>query len=109
MAILAPILLDASSSAAYFLFGGLALATVAVLYAYMPETRGRTLEDIQEAFHQPAISTVVTSFIKTLRIRKRRSPAEGTELEPHHITSTEASVGLAAGNVARPLRLGASS
>ncbi|KAI1187505.1 general substrate transporter [Nemania serpens] len=109
VAILAPILLEASASAAYFLFGGLALATVAVLYAYMPETRGRTLDDIQEAFHQPAISSVITGFTKTLRIRKRQSPAEETELELHHITNTEASVGLAAGNVARPLRLSVSS
>jgi MFS family permease len=51
VAILTPILLDKSAYGAYFLFGFLALGTVMVLAAYMPETRGRSLEDIQQAFH----------------------------------------------------------
>jgi hypothetical protein len=51
VAMLTPILLDKSAYGAYFLFGGLALGTVMVLGAYMPETRGRSLEDIQNAFH----------------------------------------------------------
>lgn len=55
MAILTPILLDKSAFGAYFLFGGLTLFTVAVLGACMPETRGRSLEDIQQAFHQPIL------------------------------------------------------
>jgi hypothetical protein len=106
VAILAPILLDASSSAAYFLFGGLALATVVVLAAYMPETRGRTLEDIQEAFHRPALSAVVTGFGQSLRIRKRQVPAEGaTELEPRNVGGSEVRTASSVENVARTWRL----
>jgi hypothetical protein len=50
-----PILLAKSAFGAYFLFGGLALGTVAVLAAYMPETRGQSLESIQEAFRRPIV------------------------------------------------------
>jgi len=55
VAILTPILLAKSAFGAYFLFGGLTLATVAVLWVCMPETRGRSLESIQEAFHRPVM------------------------------------------------------
>jgi hypothetical protein len=55
VAILTPILLSKSAFGAYFLFGFLALGTVVVLAAYMPETRGRSLESIQEAFQRPPI------------------------------------------------------
>jgi len=51
VAMITPILLDKSAFGAYFLFGFLALGTVTVLTAYMPETRGRSLESIQDAFH----------------------------------------------------------
>ncbi|KAF2970385.1 hypothetical protein GQX73_g3227 [Xylaria multiplex] len=92
VAILAPILLDASSFAAYFLFGGLALGTVIVLAAYMPETRGRTLEDIQEAFHRPALSNIITGLRQSFRIRERQVPTEGsTELE--HRTTAASGIG----------------
>ena len=50
VAIITPILLSKSAYGAYFLFGFLALGTVSVLAACMPETRGRSLEDIQMAF-----------------------------------------------------------
>ncbi|KAI3316874.1 general substrate transporter [Xylariaceae sp. AK1471] len=106
VAILSPILLDASSSAAYFLFGSLALATVAVLAAYMPETRGRTLEDIQEAFHRPALSAVITGFGQSLRIRRRQVPAErATELELRNASGSEIRTTSSVENVARPWRL----
>jgi hypothetical protein len=52
-----PILLTKSAFGAYFLFGGLALGTVAVLAAYMPETRGQSLESIQEAFRRPMVKS----------------------------------------------------
>jgi hypothetical protein len=60
---LTPIMLAQSTFSAYFLFGFLALGTVAVLVIYMPETRGRTLEDIQEAFHRP----VARSWMRHLK------------------------------------------
>lgn len=59
---LTPILLDKSAFGAYFLFGGLALFTVVVLGACMPETRGRSLEDIQQAFHQPALRNLASKL-----------------------------------------------
>ncbi|KND86814.1 hypothetical protein TOPH_08567 [Tolypocladium ophioglossoides CBS 100239] len=55
-----PILLGKSAFGAYFLCGGLALGTVAVLAAYMPEPRGQSLETIQEAFHWPATRAAPT-------------------------------------------------
>ncbi|TGJ79370.1 hypothetical protein E0Z10_g9389 [Xylaria hypoxylon] len=106
VAILAPILLDASSFAAYFLFGSLALGTVIVLAAYMPETRGRSLEDIQEAFHRPALSTVIAGLRQSLRLRKRQGPTEGaTELEYRNAASSGISDAPSAENVTRSWRI----
>ncbi|KAI0401973.1 general substrate transporter [Xylaria palmicola] len=52
VALISPILLDKSASAAYFLFGGsTALATV-VSFFYMIETKGRSLDDIDRAFRK---------------------------------------------------------
>lgn len=45
-----PIFLAHSSYGVYFLFGGSCLCTAAVCMAFMPETRGRTLEDIDASF-----------------------------------------------------------
>ncbi|RDW62103.1 hypothetical protein BP6252_11536 [Coleophoma cylindrospora] len=45
-----PIFLAHSSYGAYFLFGGLSLLAVLVLIVFMPETRGYSLEYIQEGF-----------------------------------------------------------
>jgi len=50
-----PIFLANSSFGAYFLYGFLILGTVIFLAAYMPETQGRSLEDIQEALHHRSI------------------------------------------------------
>lgn len=76
VAMLTPILLDKSAFGAYFLFGGLAMFTVVVLGAYMPETRGRSLEDIQQAFHRPALGSLKSS-LKSL-IRRGESPSTST-------------------------------
>lgn len=74
VAMITPILLDKSAFGAYFLFGGLALFTVAVLGACMPETRGRSLEDIQQAFHHPALG----SLTSRLRFFARRGDKAAT-------------------------------
>ncbi|KAG6358987.1 hypothetical protein INS49_012507 [Diaporthe citri] len=76
VAMITPILLDKSAFGAYFLFGGLALFTVAVLGAYMPETRGRSLEDIQQPFHHPALGSL-TSRLRFF-IRRGDRAATGT-------------------------------
>jgi len=53
VAIITPVLLAKSSYGAYFLFGGICLISVLVLMFSMPETRGLSLEDIQQAFLVP--------------------------------------------------------
>ena len=50
VAVLTPVLLARSDFAAYFLFGGFCCASLAVLFVYMPETKGMSLEAIEEAF-----------------------------------------------------------
>ncbi|EOO03405.1 putative mfs sugar transporter protein [Phaeoacremonium minimum UCRPA7] len=104
VAILTPILLDKSAFGAYFLFGGLALGTVLVLAAYMPETRGRSLENIQEAFHQPKLKSVghyVRQLVPAMRHRSNAaagSSGEAIELDQGHreTLSTASSVDAAA-------------
>ncbi|KAI5241010.1 general substrate transporter [Aureobasidium subglaciale] len=53
VAIITPVLLAKSSYGAYFLFGGICFVSVLVLMFSMPETRGLSLEAIQEAFLVP--------------------------------------------------------
>ncbi|KAK8211363.1 hypothetical protein M8818_003330 [Zalaria obscura] len=50
VAIATPVLLAESRYGAYFLFAGATAMTVAVLAYWMPETRGLSLEDVEEAF-----------------------------------------------------------
>ncbi|KAI0160256.1 putative MFS sugar transporter [Xylariaceae sp. FL1272] len=108
VAILAPILLDASSFAAYFLFGILALGTVIVLAAYMPETRGRTLEDIQEAFHRPALSSLTSSFQQIVPFRRRRAPPteSSMELDTRNASSSGSANSASVATPAISMRLG---
>ncbi|TEA16579.1 Sugar transport protein MST8 [Colletotrichum sidae] len=98
VAMITPILLDKSAYGAYFLFGGLALGTTVVLAAYMPETRGRSLENIQEAFHRPPLKSV-DHYLQQLGLRRRRAgrvqdtSSSGVELGPRNSgTSAAASV-----------------
>jgi len=81
VAILTPILLEQSAYGAYFLFGGLALGTVAVLFVYMPETRGRSLESIQEAFYRPTMSLKTISLGLSDSIRLRRQHKQQSDEE----------------------------
>lgn len=50
VAMITPILLAESRFGAYFLYGGLTVGTVVVLGVLMPETRGLSLEGIEEVF-----------------------------------------------------------
>ncbi|KAI1497867.1 general substrate transporter [Biscogniauxia marginata] len=119
VAILTPILLEASAFGAYFLFGGLALGTVVILTVYMPETRGRSLENIQEAFQRPTTSSIA----QYLRLGQRRRAQNGSgsrssnvsvsmvtaatvvELEDRDASGVGAASSISVENVARPLRL----
>lgn len=47
-----PIFLAHSSYGVYFLFGCSSLCTAAVCMVFMPETRGKTLEDIDASFRR---------------------------------------------------------
>ena len=50
VALVTPILLQSSSFGAYFLFGGCSLLTAVVCTMFMPETKGRSLDEIEDAF-----------------------------------------------------------
>ncbi|KAJ5137134.1 hypothetical protein N7448_005688 [Penicillium atrosanguineum] len=50
VALTTPILLAKSSFGAYFLFGGCSIFTAIVCAAFMHETKGRSLDEIEEAF-----------------------------------------------------------
>ena len=91
MAIITPILLDKSAYGAYFLFGGLAILNTIVFAAYMPETRGRSLEDIQDSFQGPllrlkSLSHYTRPLVSGLRKRDGQAAAwtgQGLELSYH--------------------------
>ncbi|KAJ4384790.1 hypothetical protein N0V86_000393 [Didymella sp. IMI 355093] len=55
-----PVFLARSAYAAYFLFGAVALLTLLVLAVCMRETRGQSLEDIQDAFRSRSARSRVT-------------------------------------------------
>ncbi|KAL1599550.1 hypothetical protein SLS60_007353 [Paraconiothyrium brasiliense] len=54
VALTTPVLLDRSSFGAYFLFGGCAFITTIVCMMWMPETKGKSLEEIEAAFAKKA-------------------------------------------------------
>ncbi len=72
VALITPILLGASAYGAYFLFGALALVSVVVFTIYMPETRGRSLEDIQGDFQRPS-STLLSKLYQFVYGRYHRT------------------------------------
>ncbi|KAK7998971.1 general substrate transporter [Apiospora marii] len=80
VAMITPILLDKSAYGAYFLFGGLALGTVLVLAAYMPETRGRSLESIQEAFTHTGSLSLAQTLRRRIGFSGREPQENGVEL-----------------------------
>lgn len=50
VALTTPILLAKSSYGAYFLFGSCTLFTAMVCFVFMPETKGKSLDEIEKAF-----------------------------------------------------------
>ncbi|XHF98321.1 hypothetical protein AWENTII_001877 [Aspergillus wentii] len=65
VALMTPILLSKSSFGAYFLFAGCALVTACVCVFFMPETKGRSLGEIEEAFRLKGPSS--KGFLTTIR------------------------------------------
>jgi hypothetical protein len=72
VALVTPILLSKSNSAVYFLFGGCTLITAVVCWLFMPETKGKSLDEIEDAFRWKTKTSVVTRFRKALH----RTPTE---------------------------------
>jgi len=64
-----PIFLTRSSSGAYFLFGASCLLTSAVCFLWMPETRGLSLEEIDNVFELGKGRSRVKSLIEAMRKR----------------------------------------
>ena len=65
VALTTPILLDRSRFGAYFLFGGCTLLTAIVCIIWMPETKGKSLDEIEQAFARrssPAKKSVFRRF-----------------------------------------------
>ncbi|KAE8151904.1 hypothetical protein BDV25DRAFT_171028 [Aspergillus avenaceus] len=52
VALITPVLLAKSSCAAYFLFGACTLLTVVVCLFWMPETKGKSLEEVEKSFNK---------------------------------------------------------
>ncbi|KAI5195959.1 general substrate transporter [Aureobasidium subglaciale] len=83
VAIITPVLLAKSSCGAYFLFGGICLVSVLVLMFSMPETRGLSLEAIQEAFLVPGTAQrgrVVSMLRRWAGLAATDSPGSTVEL-----------------------------
>lgn len=100
VALTTPIFLARSSYGAYFLFGGLSLFTVIVLAILMPETKGQSLESIQDGFHSPGANSIglVRKLLGGPRFRGSRSDNSASAttmsgaLELANVTSSDASM-----------------
>ncbi|KAH6643363.1 general substrate transporter [Truncatella angustata] len=75
VALVTPTLLANTSYGAYFLFGACTLLTVVVCWVFMPETRGRKLDEIEQAFQashmvglKDSMKTFRRKFVKRLPV-----------------------------------------
>ncbi|GAB7341820.1 hypothetical protein MBLNU457_g0145t2 [Dothideomycetes sp. NU457] len=98
VAVLTPFLLAKSSFGAYFLFGGFCIASIGLLYLYMPETRGLSLEDIERVFAGPAAERggKMVSLIKRWLGRSGVTTPDAVSLQ--ELSSDENQVGLNEGS-----------
>ncbi|EJP66154.1 H(+)-myo-inositol cotransporter [Beauveria bassiana ARSEF 2860] len=78
VALVTPTLLANTSYGAYFLFGSCTMATALVCWVFMPETKGRTLAEIQESFHTNW-ATELKQSVSDSRRNFRRKHALGAE------------------------------
>lgn len=89
VALTTPIFLAHSSFGVYFLFGGASFLAVLVCAVFMPETKGKTLEAIEEAFHhhnhQPTASLHERLAKLTKSLRRRSVMPPRTGLEEHEL------------------------
>jgi hypothetical protein len=78
VALVTPTLLAKTSYGAYFLFGGCTFLTAVVCVVFMPETRGRSLDEIETAFHRTRIGGLkgVLGTLKKNVLRRRVETVE---------------------------------
>ncbi|RYO77500.1 hypothetical protein DL764_010214 [Monosporascus ibericus] len=79
VALFTPSLLAHSSYGAYFLFGACTLFTALVCCVFMPETRGKSLDDIDLAFHGKSPVDALKRLGSTLKGWPRRRVAPSVE------------------------------
>ncbi|GAM87194.1 hypothetical protein ANO11243_052160 [Dothideomycetidae sp. 11243] len=94
VAILTPILLAANAYAAYFMFATVCAISVIGLWAYMPETRGKSLEAIEEAFATPLAGTSRIARVLGRRFGglSRRNNQGTSSAAPSNVGSSSSSV-----------------
>ncbi|GJC77405.1 putative metabolite transport protein YwtG [Colletotrichum liriopes] len=86
VALITPILLSASAYGAYFFFGALTVFTVVVLALFMPETRGRSLENIQSEFRRPVFNNIIGSLCLP-GVHRRTATSQETSEAPIELGS----------------------
>ncbi|KAF2800231.1 general substrate transporter [Melanomma pulvis-pyrius CBS 109.77] len=74
VALVTPTLLAKTSYGAYFLFGGCTFLTAVVCVVFMPETRGRSLDEIEQAFHKSRVGGLKGIAGKLRKNLLRRRP-----------------------------------
>ncbi|KAK3684059.1 general substrate transporter [Podospora appendiculata] len=75
VALVTPTLLAKTSYGAYFLFGGCTFVTAVACWLFMPETRGKSLDEIDQAFRESQVSGLKERVTGVLRRRvKSRMP-----------------------------------
>lgn len=86
IALTTPIFLAHSSFGVYFLFGGTAFLTVAICSLKMPETRGKTLEEIEQSFAHTAHERPRLSAMEALqKLVRRAMRSSRTGIEEHEL------------------------
>ena len=79
MAFTTPIFLNRSPFGVYFMFGSAALITVVVCIFFMPETRGKTLEDIDASFRDKKLQNPIELKTPAMGFFERRNVGDGRE------------------------------
>ena len=79
VALTAPLFLRSSPSGPYFLYGFATLFTVSVCYLFMPETKGRSLEEVEKLFEKDGQSDCSV----TPGIEKDVSASESFSVQEH--------------------------
>lgn len=98
VALFTPSLLANSSYGAYFLFGSCTLLTALVCCVFMPETRGKSLDEIDQAFHGRSPQAALKRLVGMLK--GGSSECVGPSLERQNISDSSGATGSKAQQVA---------